>query len=216
LSIALITKTPNFKLLLTPATPVPSSAGGCVFAVDPNLPANEAELFWLPSQRASAVILEATPTPNGEGLRFTPSSWTGVRAHRHAGDGEHIILGTVFDQHQLWLPDPPPTGHALAAIIPLDDLATGRTAATERFLRHVKGRRLPPTPGPNPRFVDTLRALDGHLNGASYRAIAQCIFGPARVAAEPWRTSPLRDATIRLVRTGIALMRGGYRKFLRK
>lgn len=54
------------------------------------------------------------------------------------------------------------------------------------------------------------------MAGASYRDIAESLFGSQRVGEEPWKTSPLRDSTIRLVRGGVALMRGGYRKFLRR
>ncbi|MCQ4189416.1 DUF2285 domain-containing protein [Methylocystis sp. NLS-7] len=57
-----------------------------------------------------------------------------------------------------------------------------------------------------------LRALDGHLANASYRDIAQQLFGQERLTREPWKTSSLRAMTIRLVKGGIALMRGGYRK----
>ena len=178
--------------------------------------ANEAELFWLPDERASAVILGANPTTYTDELTFTPSDWPELRARRRASDGEHVILGAGRDEHQLWLPDPPPAGHPLAAIIPIDKLTPGRIAATQRFLRHLKRQRLPAEPKQSPRVVNTLRALDGHLSGASYRVIAECIFGRSRVSAEPWKTSSIRDATIRLVRSGVDLMRGGYRKFLCK
>ena len=107
-------------------------------------------------------------------------------------------------------------GHPLAAIIPIDKLTPARMVATQRFLRHIRGQRPAAGTKPNPRIGNTLRALDGHLSGASYRVIAECIFGRSRICAEPWKTSSIRDATIRLVRSGVALMRGGYRKFLRK
>ena len=66
------------------------------------------------------------------------------------------------------------------------------------------------------RLVLTLRALDGRLAGETYRGIAQGLFGSTRVpTATAWKTHELRDQTIRLVRTGIGLMRGGYLKLLR-
>ena len=61
-----------------------------------------------------------------------------------------------------------------------------------------------------------LRALDGHLAGASYREIAEHLFERERIEREPWKISSLRAVTIRLVAGGVALMRGGYRKLLRK
>lgn len=214
-NIAPITPPLDFELLWKPPLPVPSGAGGCDFAVDPTLRANEAELFWLPDWRASAVILSASPTETST-LIFAPSDWPGVRIRRIAPDGEHLILGVGHEEHQLWLPDPPIKGRPLAAIIPFDKATPYRAAATIRFLRHLRGR--PPLRAPlvNRRVVDMLRALDGHLSGASYRDIGECLFGPARIDAEPWKSSSVRDATIRFVRGGVALMRGGYRKFLRK
>jgi hypothetical protein len=213
-NIALITPTLDFELLWIPRSPVPSGAGGCDFAVDPTLRANEAELFWLPDWRASVVILVASPTAAGE-LVFAPSEWPGLRARRSAVDGEHLILGAGRDEHQLWLPDPPLKGLPLAAVIPIDKATLHRTEATNRFLRHITGRRSLAPPMLDRRVANTVRALDGHLSGTSYRGIAECLFGAARIGAEPWKTSSIRDATIRLVRGGVALMRDGYRKFLR-
>jgi hypothetical protein len=64
--------------------------------------------------------------------------------------------------------------------------------------------------------VLALRALDGHLAGATYREIAEVLFGTARVpTGSPWKTHDVRGRTIRLVRTGLKLMRGGYLDLLR-
>lgn len=65
------------------------------------------------------------------------------------------------------------------------------------------------------RLVLMLRALDGHLAEASYREIARVLFGIQRLERESWKTSSLRDQTIRLVKGGLALMRAGYRRLLR-
>lgn len=61
-----------------------------------------------------------------------------------------------------------------------------------------------------------LQAVDGHTEGATYREIAEAIFGAARVDETPWKTSALRDATIDLVKDGLALIAGGYRTLLRR
>ncbi|WP_420846627.1 DUF2285 domain-containing protein [Methylocystis parvus] len=210
-----ITPTPDFEPLWIPASPAPSVAGGCDFAVNPALGANEADIIWLPEARASAVILVASPTNRGE-LRFTPSHWPDLRKRLRTKDGEHLILGTGRNQHQLWLPDPPREGTPLAAAIPHDKMTPHRIEAAMNFWRFAGGRARPARPLRDSRLVNTLRALDGHLSGASYRVIAQCLFGSAWIDAEPWKSSSIRDVTIRLVRNGVALMRGGYRKFLSK
>jgi hypothetical protein len=60
-----------------------------------------------------------------------------------------------------------------------------------------------------------LRALDGRLDDATYREIASALFGAAVISAGAWKSHDVRDRTIRLVRFGISMMRGGYRQLLR-
>jgi len=82
-----------------------------------------------------------------------------------------------------------------------------------RLLRHLGGA--PPPPDPitvqrRKRLKAMLRALDGRSCGAVHREIAGALWGDSRVASEPWKSSALRDATLRLVRDGGALVDGGY------
>ncbi|CAM3245159.1 Uncharacterized conserved protein [Paracoccus aminovorans] len=65
------------------------------------------------------------------------------------------------------------------------------------------------------RLKNMLRAVDGRLNDAEYREIAEVIFGVERVSADPWKTSALRDVVLDLVKDGFAMINGGYRKLLR-
>ena len=60
-----------------------------------------------------------------------------------------------------------------------------------------------------------LRAVDGRRCGAAHREIAIALFGAARVTSEPWKTSSLRDATLRLVRDGSEAPLGFGRALLR-
>jgi hypothetical protein len=59
-----------------------------------------------------------------------------------------------------------------------------------------------------------LRALDGHLDQASYREIADALFGAEAVARYAWKTSSIRGQTIRLVKDGVRMMKAGYRRLL--
>jgi hypothetical protein len=59
-----------------------------------------------------------------------------------------------------------------------------------------------------------LRALDLRLAGGTYRSIAEALFGPLPPDQAPWKTAATRDTVIRLVRTGIFMMRSGYRRLL--
>ena len=56
----------------------------------------------------------------------------------------------------------------------------------------------------------SLRALDANLDHASYRQIAEALFGPDTVSTQPWKTSDVRQRVIRLVQAGTKLMQGGY------
>jgi hypothetical protein len=60
-----------------------------------------------------------------------------------------------------------------------------------------------------------MQATDGRTNGASYREIATVFYGTARVGASPWKTSSLRATVIGLVRSGAAMIGGGYLQLLR-
>ena len=165
---------------------------------------------------ASVVVLTAAP----DGARPTTISLadlSGDVVRRDAEDGAHLIVRHDATTCQLWAPDPPESAAPLAAVIPLDATAPQRAEAALRFWLLTAGGRLRTPTIPirrADRLVAALRALDGRLAGASYRAITEALFDPSRIASEPWKTAPLRDTVIRLARTGFAMMRGNYRKLL--
>ena len=107
----------------------------------------------------------------------------------------------------------------LAAVIPLDATLPARLAALSRLWRSLaRSDPLsddPVTPQRRTRMKAMLRALDGRIDGAAYRDIAVALYGAARVAAAPWKSSALRDTTLRLVRDGRAMASGGYQALLR-
>ncbi len=107
-------------------------------------------------------------------------------------------------------------------VLPLDDDLPVRAETALRLWARIVGsaansdrESLSLTRQRCDRLVLMLRALDGHLAEASYREIARVLFGVRRLERESWKTSSLRDQTIRLVKGGVALMRAGYRRLLR-
>lgn len=68
----------------------------------------------------------------------------------------------------------------------------------------------------NPLLLSYLIALDGHLEGKSYRQIAQVIYGEDRVS-EVWtsETRFMKDKVRRAVERGIAYMEGEYLTLLK-
>ena len=192
-------------------------AGDCDFLVDPRLRADEANVFWHAEAYSSVVLLRQAPD-DFQAMRFIPEDWRDAFIRRDEHDGAHLVVGPAGNRHQLWLPEPPPSGTPLAAVITLDGAACHRAEAALRFWQHVANERLPPAAAPGQRLArltPALRALDGQLDGASYRTIATCLFDARRVDTEPWKTSSLRDSVIRLVRTGAAMVKGQYRGLLK-
>lgn len=193
---------------------------GLAFPADPHVRAGEQTVFWLPDVLASTVVLVALNGRwDGPSLAYDPENWPGLIALREAPGGVFIQLSDDGTVHHLWLPSRPDEGESVAAMLPLDDVAPVRIDATAAFWRTLarkrsKQRRSPPLW--KARLIPALQALDGRQSGASYRAIARVLYGEERIAAESWKTSSLRDTTIRLVRRGLFLMRGGYRRLLGK
>jgi hypothetical protein len=110
-------------------------------------------------------------------------------------------------------------GQTPCVVLPLDPLFDLRAKSALRLWRALTGR----DPGPNPatlsrarrgRLLLALRALDGRLDNASYREIAEVLFALGRLTSRAWQTHDVRDRTIRLVRYGFSLMEGGYLRLL--
>jgi hypothetical protein len=101
----------------------------------------------------------------------------------------------------------------------LDELARGIDGLrTLQQLRNpVPRENTAPIPAAaQERLRQALLALDGSLAGASYRQIANTVFGEKRVREE-WSAGSrfLKERVRRLVAKGHALMNGGYRDLLR-
>ena len=105
-----------------------------------------------------------------------------------------------------------------AAVIPLGPEGFDRLEAVARLLSSLHGRAIPAdtrlTRQQRQRARRMLQAVDGRLSGASYREIAATLFGAPDLADEPWKTSSRRFATMELVRGGLAMIAGGYRRLL--
>jgi hypothetical protein len=178
-------------------------------------------VFWRPEILPATIALERAPGCYSDAWPFDVEQLGGNSITQVGADGRHVIVRGEAAEFRLWLRDSRPS-EPLAVIIPLDDDLPARAAAALRFWAQIVGGR---ADGDNlqsaltrqrrERLVLMLRALDGHLTDASYREIAEALFGAQRVQRESWKTSSLRDQSIRLVKGGVELMRAGYRKLLR-
>jgi Uncharacterized conserved protein (DUF2285) len=139
---------------------------------------------------------------------------------RQGPDGWHAVLYLHGVEHRVWLREAPLVSVTYAVELPFDRDFEFRADAGRRFWRGLTGR---PQGAPlhalsahrRRRLALALRALDARMDGATYREIAQVLFGARRISERDWRTHDLRNRTIRLVQSGFDLMRGGYRALLR-
>ena len=166
----------------------------------------------------TVVLLAPTPA----GLRVAPPIdvlGLGPEVAEHIDQhSRHLIVRSRDEEFRLCI-YAHQLDQSLSVVIPLDGDFPARAAAAMRLWAR-QGRVAGEAPGSltkqrRDRLILMLRALDGHLDAASYREIAEVLFGARRLEWEPWKTSSLRDRTIRLVKGGVALMREGYRKLLR-
>jgi hypothetical protein len=186
---------------------------------DPAGSSQDQAIFWAPEVLPTIIpIVRNTAASSGNVLSLTEMSAGEIR---QASDGWHVLLCIRGLEHRLWLREPPVEGSPYAAELPLDGDFEIRTHAARRLWRALNGRAAGPafhelSPQRRQRLALVLRALDARAEGNSYRAIAKGLFGTNRIPEWAWKTHDLRNRTIRLVQTGLALMRGGYRELLRQ
>jgi len=169
-------------------------------------------MTWLPQLDASTVVLTQSPDvfANAKTMTLSPTY-----AQRGA-EGEYWLVNNTHGRLRLVLMDGVSASHPTAVIVPLDANFPARAAAAARLWHLAMSR--PARRSSNPislqrrqRLALILRALDAHQSGETYRDIARALFGARRVpAGSAWKTHDVRDRTIRLVRKGLRLMRGGY------
>ena len=179
---------------------------------DPTRSARVADVFWRPDV-APAIVLpleagRAEPAPIARELRTFGSPKPGQGgAYLRLADGLQVLLRG----------DARPEG-PLVVVLALDADLGLRVRGAQALHQIANGGSAPPSrlkSAQRLRLDRSLRALDGSLRRENYRDIARGLFGPAAVEDEPWKTASLRDVTIRLVRSGRELMRGGYLRLLK-
>ena len=196
-------------------------AGGCPFATAPDDLSEP--VVWRPELTAVTVILEAAPEGFETAAPVDPRALGALLADLAGIDGRHVIVADATGEHRLWLRDATP-GLPLAAVVPLDKDFLTRIASLLRFHRRLLGRTAGPLPRGWPltayrlaRLDLMFRALDLRERGATYREIAAELGrdDAAKLSASDWKMSASRSFAVRLVRDGMAMMNGAYRKLLR-
>jgi hypothetical protein len=190
--------------------------GGCDFAVDPTLRADQTPILWLPRHNPrllllttlSALLVDGPALPAADPARIVD-----------APEGEYLDLLALAPARQALLVPSSGDERPLAIVLPLDGLFEDRLEAGRRLRQLlVSGLRPKPygfTAHRRRRLKLMLRALDGCLAGEDYRGVARGLFAGSVPVGAAWRMDSARSRTIRLVHDGLALMRGRYLDLLR-
>ena len=174
-------------------------------------------MLWLPHLDARVVRLMADPT----GLAALKLDRSQIRFERVADDGRHLLFGMPINSSAALALPGAAWEAPLAAIVPLDLAVPHRIEALLRLWRRLAGR--PPghtqsklTAIQRQRLAMMLRAVDGRRAGATRRDIAQVLFGRDQIPdGTQFDDHHLRSRTARLIRDGLAMIAGGYRKLLK-
>lgn len=194
---------------------------GFLFAADPDQAFDAQTIFWAPE-----VLPTVLRVGCGRAAAYSRPYDVDVGELsgadlRRAPDGWHAVLRLGGMTHRLWLQRLPAKRAPIILELPLDTDFDLQSRAAYRLWSAIAKRTLAESHSSLPlrrrqRLTLAIRALDGRIEGNSYRTIAEGLFGASRIPQQSWKTHDLRNRTIRLVQTGLSLMRGGYRALLRR
>jgi hypothetical protein len=188
------------------------SVGGCDFA-GLNETADITGVRWTLAALPTTTILTTCAVDFADAKFSTNyallATWAraqGEQVLSHRGSVYRVLIDAL-DQH------------APAVMLPLDRLFEVRARSAVRLWRALSGLAADNDPAAfskqrQDRLLDALRALDGRQAGASYRQIADVLFGRLPVASSSWKTHSQRDRVVRIVRLGEDMMGGDYRRLL--
>jgi hypothetical protein len=215
--------TDNVSLTYSAAASSELKHWGLLTFEDPTLTAPEARVFWSPDACSTVLPVHAFAGAEGGSIALDLSTLRcDILAVAGAAGEQHVLFSDGYRRLQLTISGADIRnrphfltdaivgrrilGRRLDLIRRLSDLAARGSLAPQLY---------PPMPGAR-RLRLVLRALDGALDGASHRDIAIAVFGIERVKAD-WAdpSESLRNFIRAAIRRGKALMKGGYRNFLR-
>ena len=194
--------------------------GGWFFAADPERSFLEQTIFWAPEAVPTVVpVRPASPVDPSTHVKLDLSELSESQ-FRQGPDGWHAVLSLRGVEHRIWFKQAPIIAAAYTVELPLDRDFEFRAGAGIRLWKGLNGRPQGAPPHAisayrRRRIALALRAADASTDGATYREIAEVLLPAQRISEREWPTHELRDQIKRLVKTGFALVQGGYRALLR-
>jgi len=164
-------------------------------------------------------VRPASPVESATLVRLDLSQLTESQ-FRQGPDGWHAVLHLRGVEHRIWIKEAPIVAATYAVEFPFDRDFEFRASAGIRLWKGLNGRPQGAPPHAisayrQRRIARALRASDASTDGATHREIAEVLLPGQRIADRDWETHEVRDQIKRLVKTGFALVQGGYRALLR-
>jgi hypothetical protein len=192
---------------------------GLVVFSDPSRSVFEASVFWLPELLHHVALCDCQPETDRSAEPLALSHFHARRSILVGMHGEQIALQGVGTSANLLVSSGTLLFGESSVTFRHKGLATAsRHCETVKVLKRligkpsnlqVKSRAL------HSKYLNYLIALEGHLEGRSYRDIALVLFGKDAVGTH-WTndTRGYKSAVRRAVAAGIELMNHGYRNLL--
>lgn len=192
---------------------------GLALFVDPDKTALEADVFWLPEQLRYVVQCHCKPTNDNGAEQLSLHLFHGRRAVLSGPAHEQVTVQGTRKSASLVVT----SGSILFGKSAVMFLHEGLNSATRHHETLTNLRQLTIEAAnvevtkacPDYKYLDYLIALDGQLEGRTYRDIAEVLYGKDRVGTH-WTddTRWMKSKVRRAVAQGLALMNGGYRDLL--
>lgn len=199
-------------------SPQAAHAWGLRVMEDPVLDARDAHPVWFPEQ-PGVLQLHPDTDPPADALAFEFWRLPGRKHLIHDGTRLVLLLRSPGGAARLALAPGLAQGMAYVYAVRADAASGARTRRVAAELDKLAAAdfgtagvaRARPAPAALLE-LHTLQALDATLAGASLHEVAEGLFGPDAVTAGWYADGGLRSRVRRLVRRGLSLMRGGYRR----
>lgn len=199
--------------------PDAASSWGLHMLEDPALDARDAHPAWLPGHPCTAQLHpDIDPPPEAVVFEF----WRIPGQKQLIHDGRRLTLATRWPGCCLRLTLAPSLEDGMAYVYAIRscDMPCARHCMLRAELdklavsfENTPAAVVRPRPASTElQELHTLQALDATLAGASLREIAEGLFGSDAVVKGWYADGGLRSRVRRLVRRGLTLMRGGYRR----
>jgi hypothetical protein len=196
-----------------------AEAWGLKLFADPTKSILEADVFWLPDLVTHVAQCQCSFANDNVQDGLSLATFHGHCAVLAAFDTELItILGPRKSASLLVQSGSLSIGKSIVVFFHHGLSTASRHSETLHILSQLTLESSNPNGelnGPDCKYRDYLIALDGRLEGRSYRDIAEVLYGKDRVGAH-WTADAhgLKSKVRRAVERGIFLMNGGYRALL--